>query len=136
MARVKTFWNNLDKKVHTWATRLAAVATIVGVLTASGTWLIHQVDNSLAMRLEDHTASIQQEITALKQQQEESNKQTELQLTRLELMTLMETDPDNIIEIEKIAKKYFQDLKGNAYLSSEYGRWCRKYNADCEVIFR
>lgn len=136
MTNIKKIWDNLDKKAQIWATRLTAVATIVGVLAAAGSWIIGQVDDSLATRLENQTASIQQEIKDLKKEADANNKQTELQLTRLELMTLIEADPENIIEIEKVAKRYFHDLGGNAYMSSEYTRWCKQYQADCEIIFK
>lgn len=136
MGKVKNKWDSLDANVQKWATRLGAIATIVGVLVAGGGWLIHQLDNAVATRLESQTSEIQTQVKELADEQARTNKQTELQLTRLELLSLMESDPENVVEIEKVARHYFQTLKGNAYMSSMYTKYCKQYNADCEIMFR
>ena len=134
--KIKNKWDNLDKGVQKWATRLGAIATIVGVLVAGGGWLIHQVDNAVAMRIETQTESIQTEVKSLTEKIDDQDKQTELSLTRLELMMLIDADPTNTVEIERVAHKYFKDLSGNSYMTSEYNRWCHAYAGDCEVLFK
>lgn len=133
---LKSKWDKLDDKVKKWAARLTAFATIVGVLAAGGGWIINQLDNAVATRIEAQTTALQEQVQEIGKEREATAKQTELQLTRLELMMLMETDPDNTIEIEKVAHKYFIELKGNTYMSSEFSRWCKMYNADCEVVLK
>lgn len=128
--------NKLDKNVQKWAARLGAVATIIGVLTAGGAWVINQIDNNLASRIENQTAAIQTEVKELSSSMEDQNEQTELQLTRLELMALITHDPDNVVEIEKVAYHYFRELGGNYYMDSEYSKWCKTYGADCEIMLK
>lgn len=135
-AAVKNKWDNLDKGIQKWATRLGAIATIIGIVTAGGGWLIHQMDNSVASHIESQTATLQQEVQSLTEKVETHEKQSDLQLTRLELMNLMNDDPYNIVEIEKIAHYYFKDLGGNSYMSSLYAKYCKQYGADCEIMYR
>ena len=134
--KIKNKWDNLDKNVQKWATRLGAIATIVGILAAGGGWLISQVDNAVAVRIENQTESIQQEVQKLTEKVDSQDRETELQLTRLELMTLMANNPTNTVEIERLAHKYFKDLGGNSYMVSEYNRYCHQYQADCEIMYK
>ena len=136
MARIKKKWDSLDKNIQKWATRLAAIATIIGVLTAGGGWLIHQVDNAVAARIETQTTEIQQEVQKLTEKVEENDKQSKVQLTRLELMMLMEHDPTNTVEIEKVAHHYFVDQGANSYISSLYNKWCHAYSGNCEIMYK
>lgn len=133
---IKDKWAKLDKSVQKWATRLGAIATIIGFLVAGGGWVIHQVDNAVATRIENQTNSIQSEVKKLSDKVDSQDKEFELQLTRLELMMLMETSPDNIVEIEKVAYHYFQVLKGNTYMTSEYSKWCRAYGGNCDIMIK
>ena len=134
--KIKNKWDNLDKNVQKWATRLGAIATIVGILAAGGGWLISQVDNAVAVRIENQTESIQQEVQKLTEKVDTQDRETELQLTRLELMTLIANNPTNTVEIERLAHKYFKDLGGNSYMVSEYNRYCHQYHADCEIMYK
>ena len=136
MKRIKSKWESLDENVQKWASRLAAVATIVGTLAAAGTWLISQIDNSLAAHIESQTNQMEEQVSSLSNKVDDQSKQTELQLTRLELMTLMDSDPDNVVEIEKVAYHYFRDLNGNSYMSSLYNSWCHKYGGDCGIMLK
>lgn len=136
MSKIKTKWDKLDERVQKWATRLGAIATIVGVLVAGGGWLINQVDNAVATRIENQTASIQTEVQKLTDKLDSHENQSELSYTRLELMMLMSTDPTNTVEIERLAHRYFSELKGNSYMVSEYNHWCHTYSGNCEIIFK
>lgn len=136
MKKIKSKWENLDKGVQKWATRLGAIATIVGILAAGGGWIISQLDNSVSAHIENQTQAIQGEVDKLSAKVDAQDRQTELQLTRLELMMLMENDPYNTVEVEKVAHHYFVDLGGNYYLTSEYSKYCKQYGADCEIMFK
>lgn len=136
MIKIKTKVFKFDRSIQKWATRLAAIATIVGFLTAGGGWMIHQVDNAVATRIESQTNSIQAEVQKLSEKLDDHEKQSELSAARLELMMLMGSDPYNTVEIEKVAHHYFVDLGGNYYLTSEYSQYCKKYAADCEIMFK
>lgn len=134
--RVKTKLAKFDANTKKWAARLTAIATIIGVLTAGGSWIINQLDNAVATRIEAQTTALQEQVQEIGKERYTTAKQTELQLTRLELMMLMESDPENVVEIEKVAHHYFVDDKGNSYMSSLYNTWCHVYNGDCEIMFK
>lgn len=135
--KVKKKWDSLDKNIQKWATRLAAIATIVGVLTAGGGWLIHQVDNAVATHIEVQTTEIQQEVQKLSEAVEAQDKEQEQRLMRLELMMLMEHDPDNVLGIEKLAKEYFSErINGNSYMTAYYTRWAKQHGGDLSVVLK
>lgn len=134
VTKVKNKWDKLDDNTQKWAKRLTSIATIIGVLVAGGGWIINQLDNAVATRLEEQTTSLQQEVESLSKGREQADHQTELQLTRLELMMLMAHAPENIVEIEKIARHYFVDLKGDTYMTSEYTKWAKSYGGDMEYV--
>lgn len=140
--KIKSKWDSLDKNIQKWATRLGAIATIIGILAAGGGWLIHQVDSAVATRIETQTESIQtevkevqSEVQKLSDKTDQQDREAELQLMRLELMVLMENDPSNTVEIEKVAHNYFS-RGGNSYMSSMYARYCKQYGADCEIMYK
>ena len=61
----------------------------------------------------------------------EGQRKDELAITRVELMMLMTHNPDNVVEIERLAKKYFTPpLNGNSYMSQLYSDYAKKYKAD------
>lgn len=136
MSNIKKKWDGLDKNVQKWATRLGAIATIVGILATSGGWIVSQLDNAVAARIENQTVAVQQEVQKLSDNVDTKDKESELQLNRLELMMLMDHDPNNTVEIEKVAHHYFKDLGGNSYMSSLYAKYCKQYGADCEIMYK
>jgi len=136
MSKIKSRWDSLDKNVQKWATRLAAIATIIGIVTAGGGWIIHQLDNAVATHIETQTTAIQNEVQKLSDKVDAQDKQTDLQLTRLELMTLIDNNPHNVVEIEKVATHYFQDLKGDWYMSEMYSRWAKQYGGNAEIMVK
>lgn len=132
--KIKSKWDKLDERVQKWATRLGAIATIIGILAAGGGWLVNQLDNSVAVHIEAQTQEIQQEVQKLTEKVGEHEEQSDLQLTRLELMNLIQLDPNNVIEIEKVAKHYFVDLQGDWYLTSVYSKWAKQYGGNMDFI--
>lgn len=132
--KIKSKWDSLDKNIQKWATRLGAIATIIGIVAAGGSWLINNINDDLASKIESQTTQLQDEVQKLSDKVEEKNKQTDLQLTRLELMTLMETNPKNVIEIERLARYYFVDLKGDFYMTSVYSIWAEQYGGDTSFV--
>lgn len=137
MAERKKLLDKFDKNVQQWAKRIGAIVTIIGAITAGASWLISQIDNSLATRIESQTAEMQQEIQKLSNKVDAQDKQTELQLTRLELMSLMENDPENIVGIERLAKEYFSPpLNGNSYMTELYSKWAKQYGGDLSITIK
>ena len=135
--RAKKKWDSLDKNIQKWATRLGAIATIIGIVTAGGGFLIHQVDTAVATRIETQTTQIQQEVQKLSETVEAQDREQEQRLMRLELMMLMEHDPDNVLGIEKLAKEYFSErINGNSYMTAYYTRWAKQYGGDLSVVLK
>ena len=116
---------NWPQKLKDIAALISAVIVIGGALIAGGKWLLTEI-----------TASTNTRVSALEAKIDDNYAKDELATTRLELMVLMEHDPDNVIEIEKLAKHYFSDLNGNSYLTSVFSRWCREHGANCEIVLK
>lgn len=116
-------YDKADKKLQRLATTIGAIVAVVGALTGALGWVQTQFTNAVSSQMND-----------LKNEMQESDKRTEIQITRLELMTLIDTQPENIAEIEKVAKHYFRDLGANWYMTSIYSKWCQKYGGDPTII--
>ena len=116
---------NFSQKVKDISAFISAVLVIIGALIGCGSWLIKEI-----------TASTNSRVDTLEQKIDENYTKDELATTRLELMVLMEHDPDNVIEIEKLARHYFSDLQGNSYLTSVFSRWCKEHGANCEIVIK
>lgn len=114
---------NWPQKLKDIAALISAVIVIGGALIGGGKWLLMEINSSTNSR-----------VDALEAKIDDNYAKDELATTRLELMVLMEHDPDNVIEIEKLARHYFLDLKGNSYLTSVFSKWCREYGVNCAEI--
>ena len=119
-------------KLKTWPQRvkdmsafISAVIVIGGALIGGGKWLLTEINASTNARVDALEATISDNYT-----------KNELATTRLELMVLIDHDPGNTIEIEKLAKHYFNDLDGDSYMTSIFSRWCREYGANCEIVLK
>lgn len=123
MAKKESLYDRTDKKLHKWAGTIGAIIAIVGALTGALGWVQAQFTNAVTAQMGE-----------LKEEMQASDKKTEIQITRLELMTLIDTQPENTVEIEKVAKHYFHDLKADWYLSGVYSTWARKYGGDMSIV--
>lgn len=72
----------------------------------------------------DDIKQIKNEITKIKSTQE----QTILRVTRMELLSLMDKQPNNIDAILQVAEYYFIELSGNAYAHSLFEKWALEHN--------
>ena len=119
MAKKQSLYDKADKKLQRLAATIGAIIAVVGALTGALGWVQTQFTNAVSSQMND-----------LKNEMQESDRRTEIQITRLELMTLIDTQPENIAEIEKVAKHYFRDLGANWYMTSIYSKWCQEYGGD------
>lgn len=122
MAKKESLYDKTDKKIQRVAGTIGAVIVIVGAVTGALGWANAQIQDAIASQISD-----------LKGAMQESDKQQNQQITRLELMELINNQPSNVAEIEKVAKHYFQDLGGNWYATSLYSTWCHKYGGDPSI---
>lgn len=124
MSKRKFVLKNVPQKVKDIAAFISAVLVIFTALVGAGHWIVKEV-----------TASTNDRIDALEDKIDDNQETTELATTRLELMMLLDHDPDNVIEIEKLARKYFNPpLNGNTYMTSVISEWCLEHNIDCGTI--
>lgn len=123
VAKKESFYDKADKKLHRWASTIGAIIAIVGALTGVLGWAQTQFTNAVGAQM-----------SSLKEEMKESSRKTEIQITRLELMTLIDTQPENVAEIEKVARHYFLDLKADWYLTGIFSKWCREYGGDASII--
>lgn len=124
MAKEKFKLKNIPQKVKDASAFISAVIAIGAVLLGAGQWIVHEV-----------TASTNNRVDILEQKIDDNQQTNELATTRLELMMLLDHDPDNVIEIEKLARKYFNPpLNGNTYMTSVISEWCLEHNIDCGTI--
>ena len=55
---------------------------------------------------------------------------------RIQLMMLMQNQPENIDSILKLAETYFVKLHGDWYMSSEFKKWAKSHDVEVpEIIF-
>ena len=115
--------SKLPKKIKDLAGLISAVAVIGGSLVACGHWIVAEVSSTTSARIDALEAKIDANQT-----------KNELAVTRLELMVLIEHDPTNVVEIEKLAKHYFLDLEGDTYVTSVVSQWCKEQSVNCGEI--
>lgn len=72
----------------------------------------------------DDIKQIKNEIQLIKGTQDQTN----LRVTRMELLSLMDKQPNNIDAILQVAEYYFIELSGNAYAHSLFEKWALEHN--------
>ena len=121
--KLSTKLERVRKHLDAIAAVTVAIGTLGGAIVAAGDWIISEV-----------SAQSNQRIDQLQDEINDHQKAQQLVATRVELMLLMEHDPTNKVEIERLARHYFVDLGGNAWMSSRYSRWCAEYGGDISVV--
>ena len=119
----KTLYDKADRKLQRIAGTIGSLVVIIGAVSGVFGWVQSQFANAIS----DQIQSFQQEV----RESDMSNKQA---TTRLELMILIEHDPNNIVAIERMAKYYFQELNGDLYMTQKVSEWCNEHGRDCSVL--
>jgi len=73
------------------------------------------------------------ELKEANKNSENSSKQMQLDICRLQLMTLIHMAPKNVANILELGKHYFVDLKGDSYLSTLFSQWLRDQHLEESV---
>lgn len=123
MAKKESFYDKTDKKLRRVAATIGALIAITGALAGALSWLQAQFANAVS-----------EQISGFQNETREANRQHEETITRVELIALMEHDPDNIAAIEKTAKYYFGDLGGDSYMLQKYSDWAKEHGGDITII--
>ena len=101
---------------------ISGVIAIFGVFTGIVSWVNAQVQDAITT-----------EISELRSEIKTNHEQTDRKITRLELLNLIHNQPTNVTEIEKVARYYFQTLKGDWYVTGIYSRWCAEYGGNTSI---
>lgn len=119
----KSLYDNADRKLQRVSRTIGAIIAIVGAAAGVCSWVSNQFADAVSNQISD-----------FRQEMEEANKRHEQTITRVELIALLEHDPNNIAAIEKIAKYYFRDLNGDSYMLQKYSDWAKQYDGDISII--
>lgn len=124
MAKKASLYDKADKKLQRWAATISAALVIGGAVFGAGAWINEQVTGAISAQIND----FRQEVKA-------SNDSQDLAIMRLELMNLIENNPDNTVEIEMLGKKYFNPpYNGDSYMSVIYSQWASERGLDTSFI--
>lgn len=119
----KSFYDIFDKRLQRIAATISAILVIGGALVGTGGWIKDQVTGTISSQIND----FRQEVKASDNTQNQS-------ITRLELLSLMQSDPTNVVAIEKLARYYFGELNGDQYMTGKYSDWAREYGGDTSIV--
>ena len=113
----------ITQRIKDSASLISAVLVIGGALVGAGNWIIGEV-----------SATTNERLDALEAKIDGNQSKNELATTRVELIMLIEHDPTNTVEIEKLAKHYFIDLNGDTWATSVVSQWCKEQSVNCGEI--
>ena len=120
---VKKPKEKMSEKIVKKTKSLADIITAVGIIGAAilgiGSWLTSQANAGMNDKLD---TIIKKVDTA------------EENATRSQLLTLMSDYPNNESEILKVAQYYFQDLKGDWYMTGLFTKWAESRGLDVSDI--
>ena len=120
----KSLYEKTDKKLQRISGTIGAVVAIVGAVSGLFGWIQSQF-----------TSAISDQINDFRQEMKASNDSQDLAIMRLELMNLIENNPDNTVEIERLGKKYFNPpYNGDSYMSVIYSEWAKERGLDTSFI--
>lgn len=101
---------------------------ITSILGSAGLFSLLQYLITRHDRKDDTVKEFRNEIQIIKDVQH----QTILRVTRMELLNIMEKEPDNIDAILQVAEYYFIELNGNAYVHSIFENWAKQHNVSID----
>lgn len=119
----KSIYERTGKTLKQIAEMIGAIIAIIGAITGVCSWVSGQFQNAVSAQISD-----------FRQETKESANRQEQAITRVELIVLMEHDPDNIVAIEKMARYYFQELNGDLYMTQRYSDWAKAYGGDTSIV--
>lgn len=124
MKKSEKLYDKTDKKLQRIAGTIGAIAMILGAITGVFSW----VQSAF-------TSAISGQIEEFRQEVKEANDSQDLAIMRLELMNLIQNNPDNVVEIEMLGKKYFNPpYNGDSYMSTVYSQWANARGLDTSFI--
>ncbi len=123
--KTNTKIKSIGEKITNTSKVLTAIVTIIGVISGVCAWVSSRFQQAVSAQLSE-----------LQQQIETGDRQTELQITRLELLNLIHNQPNNKVEIEKVARHYFLELGGDWYMTGIYSDWATTHSGDISFVIK
>lgn len=117
-------YDKADRNLQRVSKTIGAVVAIGGALLGTFSWIQNQFTTAISSQIDD----FRQEVKA-------SNDSQDLAIMRLELMNLIDNNPENVVEIEMLGKKYFNPpYNGDSYMSTVYSEWAKARGLDTSFI--
>ena len=123
MAKRVSFYDKADSKLKRMAATISASLVVIGAATGLCSWISNQFQSVVAAQ-----------ISEFREETQKSDLRHEQAVTRVELMILIEHDPDNKVAIERMAKYYFVELDGNRYMEEKYSEWALSHDGDISFL--
>lgn len=103
----------------------------LGAVVTALVGLFKFLDEHSAKKNGEMLKEMDKKLDAMDARIEKGQKEDRQAITRIELITLINHDPDNVVEIEKLARYYFSpEVNGNRYMSSVLSKWSKEHNVD------
>lgn len=112
-------WDSLSTITQRLVTIITSAGIIIGAFFGCSNYIVAQLDNHIQSQVSD----IKLDVADIK-----------LSSTRNELILMIEYNPGNVVEIERLAKVYFVDMKGDFYMTSLYSDWAKKNGGDTSFV--
>lgn len=125
MRKGGTLFDKLSSKFSKIAGLITSATVIVGALMGGCAWASTQFTNAVAGQVQE----FRDEVKAANDRQEQA-------ITRVELLMLMEHDPENVVAIEKMARYYFRELGGNSWMSERYSKFAKEHGLDTSFLVK
>lgn len=96
---------------------------ITAILGSAGLFSMVQFFVMRHDRKKEDLVGIKKEINKLRKAQIDTN----TRVTRMELLSLIRDDPNNVDAILQVAEYYFIELDGNAYAHAVFEKWAKEH---------
>ena len=111
--------DSLNAKTQRIVTTITSAGIIIGAFFGCSNYIVSQLDRHIQEQMSD----VKEDVADIK-----------LSSTRNELLLMIEHNPNNVIEIERLAKVYFVDMKGDFYMTGLYSDWAKKHGGDTSFV--
>lgn len=112
-------WDSLNARTQRLVTTITSAGIIIGAFFGCSNYIVAQLDKHIQNQVSD----IKSDVAEIK-----------LSSTRNELLLMIEHNPGNVVEIERLAKVYFVDMKGDFYMTSLYSNWAKTNGGDTSFV--
>lgn len=92
---------------------------ITAILSSAGLFSLIQFLVVRHDNKKNNFTSVMKELKDIK----DGQRNTDIRITRMELMNLIKEDPNNVDAVLQVAEYYFIELDGNAYAHAIFEKW-------------